>query len=447
MSVTPQGPNYGFYCELAAFDAKGKRVAQASTVLSTGDDRNEQPPAALGPVAEEKIKLDADALALIVNRDKTPGRAKNLVGNLMSKLIRPEQFDPLGIFLSPKLIQAANIKKVNMVAHLTDGMFIDDVSMSTKETSVDDFLRRDVGAAGKTELRDGWLTVKPKRPSECRSRQADRSALGKYLRKLSTGRPLSLEDHAGFAVSLPDTFDNFMPSTMVGFVRKNTYDEYDPDMLRLYGLLTQDQKSTMVNGGLPFSALRAEELEYVKRMIYKSNAQIEYEPPKGQQDQATLDLVNSDLIREPTECLPTGVPPQGVITLQVINANSAFAFAADSDSDISGTSGSSLDARALGMRKYYQERPDLFPRAGRFNLDHFLFGRQVNMTFTFQFTPTLSMVQTLDDTNLDDFQSMTLDDLPDDFKKQVQDSYNRCVKLYANAKPGQLYGGSSRPPP
>jgi len=28
MSVTPQGPNYGFYCELAAFDAKGKRVAQ-----------------------------------------------------------------------------------------------------------------------------------------------------------------------------------------------------------------------------------------------------------------------------------------------------------------------------------------------------------------------------------------------------------------------------------
>lgn len=447
LSVTPQGPKYGFYCELTAFDAKGKRVAQATIALGNGDDEKEQPPAAPARVAEEKIKLDADALALIVNRDKAPGQAKNLAGSLINKLIRPEQFDPLSIFLSPKLTQAASIKNVNMVAHLTDDMFSSDVFMSTKETPVDEFLRKDVSEAGTVELKNGWLTVKPKRPSECRFRQADRIALGKYLRKLSTGRPLSLDDYAAFAVTLPDTINNFMPSTMVGFVRKGVYDEYDPDMLRLYGLLTLDQKSTMVNGGLAFGALSAEELEYVNRMIYKQNAQIELEPPKGQQDQATLDRFNSDLIRETTECLPTGVPPKGFITLKVINSNSVFAFATDSNSDITGTSGTSLDADAVGRFKYYRERPDLFPKAGVFNLNRFLFGRQVNMTFTFQFTPSISIVQTLDDTNLDDFQTMTLADLPEEFKKKVQDSYNSCVKRYANAKPGQLNGGGSVPPP
>jgi hypothetical protein len=450
LSVTPQGPKYGFHCELAAYDATGRRVAQATTGLSNGADGVEPREAPSASGDEEKIKLEADAFVLIANRDKTPGRAKTLAAGLINKLIRPEMFDPLAIFLSPKLIQAARIKNVNMVAHLTDDMFSPDVFASTGETSVDEFLRKDVGTEGTVELKDGWLTVKPKRPSDSRSRQADRTAVGKYLRKLSTGRPLSLDDHAAIAVSLPDTVNNSLPMTMAGFIKRGNYDEYDPNMLRLYSGLTPEQKSAMVNSGLMFSSLSAEELQFVNRMIYAQNAQIEREPgwgPYGQKDQTTVGLFHSELMRESTECLPTGIPPQGLITLKVINSNSVFAFAADSDSDLTGMSGSPLDADAVGRLKYYRERRDLFPRANTFNLDQVLFGSQVNMTFTFQFTPYISMVQTLDDTNLDAFRKMTLDDLPDDFKKQVQSSYNRCVKLYANAKPGQLYGGTSAPPP
>jgi hypothetical protein len=402
LSVTPQGPKNGFYVELTAFDEKGKKIALASTVLSIGDDGSSVRPTPTAPVSEEKIKLDSDALALIANRNTSPGRGKKLAEGLINKLIRPEQFDPLSIFLSPKLIQAANIKKVNMVAHLSDDMFNPDLYFATKETSVDEFFQKNIGVAATVELKDGWLTVTPIRPAECRALQADRIALGKYLRKLSTGRPLSIDELSAFAISLPDTVDNYMPTSLEGFLRTERFDNYDPNMLRLYGLLTQDQKASMANGGLPFGALGAEELEYVNRMIYKLHTQIGFEPPNGgqaRQKQPDLDLFSSDLMREPTECLPTGVPPQGLITLSESNSNVVFASKADPNSDISETSGASWNAHDLGWLKYCQERPDIFPRT------------------------------------------------KDDFKKQFQDAYDHYAKVYANAKPGQLNGGDSGPPP
>jgi len=453
LSVTPQGPKNGFYCDLTAYDEKGKIIAQANTILSNSGADNKELPAMPTPTDEEKIKLDADALALLANRNTSPGRAKKLAGSLLNKLIRPEQFDPLSIFLSPKLIQAATIKKVNMVAHLTDDMFNPDAYFSTKETTVDDFLRKNVSSAGTVELTDGWLTVRPKRPSECRSRQADRTELGKYLRKLATGRPFSIDELAAFALSLPDTVDNFMPTSMSGFIRTERFDDYEPNMLRLYGLLTQNQKSTMANGGIRFGALGSEELSYVNRLIYKMRPNIGYQAPSGQpaeQTKADEEVFNSDLMREATELLPNGIPRQGLLTLELKNTNAAFAFVADSDLDLSGASGSAKSARELAWCRYSQERPDLFPvkdKSFTYNLNRVLFGRQVSMTFSFQFTPTILTIYALNDTNLRDFQSMTLNDLPDDFKKEFQDAYNHYVMVYANAKPGQLNGVGSGPPP
>jgi hypothetical protein len=42
---------------------------------------------------------------------------------------------------------------------------------------------------------------------------------------------------------------------------------------------------------------------------------------------------------------------------------------------------------------------------------------------------------------------MTLDGLPDDFKKQFQEAYDKIVASYANKKPGQQNGGPGGPPP
>src|ERR1019366_1308830 len=102
-------------------------------------------------------------------------------------------------------------------------------------------------------------------------------------------------------------------------------DDYDLAMLRFYGLLTGDQKDKMINGGLPFGSLRADELEYVNRMLYRTRSRIGYDPPKGQEAQFDFDLFYNGLMHEPTECLPNGIPPQGLITLTVKDSNVVMA--------------------------------------------------------------------------------------------------------------------------
>lgn len=454
LSVTRQAPEYGYYCILTAYGPRGKQIAQANTILSYSDDEHKSALLSPAAVGEEKVKLDDDALALIANRDKSPGRAKKVAGGLIGRLLRPEQFDPLSIFLSPKLIQAATIKKVNMVAHLSDNMLMPDVYLSTKETPVDEFLQKDVRVGASVDLENGWLTITPKRPSERRLRQADRAVLGKYLRRLSTGRPLSIDELATFVEPLPDTNDNSMPDGLCGFLRRDIYEQYDEDMLRLYGLLTPEQKSRMAGDGLPFGTLSEKELEYVGRMVYRTVTQVGYMPqkaPQGQQAQPEEELFKSDLMREPTECLPAGVPPDGILTESVTNTSAVYLLYADPDVDVSGKRGSTWDARQLASLKYMQDRPEIFLHAiddsNKFNFDRLMFGRQVSMNFTFQFTPKVGMTQDLSGTNLDDFKPATINDLPDDFKKQFQDAYKHYAKIYANAKPGDPYGTGSAPPP
>jgi len=41
---------------------------------------------------------------------------------------------------------------------------------------------------------------------------------------------------------------------------------------------------------------------------------------------------------------------------------------------------------------------------------------------------------------------MSMDDLPDEFKKQVQDAYNHYVAAYVSTKPGQNNAGTGAVP-
>ena len=152
-------------------------------------------------------------------------------------------------------------------------------------------------------------------------------------------------------------------------------------------------------------------------------------------------------MHETTECLPNGIPPESLITLK-LTKNEGVSFG-DPNAEVDDSTWSIWFARDLARLKYTQEHTEKFPERGGlslYNLSHFVFGPQVNMTFTFQFTPTISMVQTLDDTNLADFRTMTLDDLPDDFKKEFQDGYKHWVQVYANEKTGTSSGVQSPPP-
>ena len=83
------------------------------------------------------------------------------------------------------------------------------------------------------------------------------------------------------------------------------------------------------------------------------------------------------------------------------------------------------------------------------DLTHFKYGRRLQLTFTFEFTKTLSLMESFEDHSVGDFKSITMDELPDDFKKQFNQAYADLKQSYANAKPGQFTGNAkgSNPPP
>jgi len=441
---------------LTAYDEKGKKIAGAEAQLGNDFDAveeimNDKAPA---PAGEETIVVNGDAKVLVeAMRRAGPSGKSQLPEQLVQKLVHPEEFDPLSLFLSDQLQQVAKIKSVNLVAHLNDDMFLAGVVGSFKAAPVSKYLGRLKDLGCEYELNDGWLIAQPQHPNQGRLTQADRGELGKYLRRVILPRALSIDEQATFAVSLPDEETNAVPKMLSSLVKEDTSDSYyDRNVLRFYGLLTPDQKSKMQAGGMPCNSLTEEQMECVNRMVYSGNSFLQFAPSvRGTMIQEEMDLHNNGILREATESLPNGIPPQGLIKLRI--DNSYVVITGDKQNGSYRQTGRAFDASSLAWQKYSQDHPDLFPwmseESQRLDLSRFKYGKRMQLNFSFQFTDSLSVNQSLEDKSMGDFIDVAFDGLPDEFKKQFQTAYENDAKAYANVKPGDL-GAPNRntnPPP
>jgi len=437
--------------ELTTYDARGKRIAFAQDGIGYN-----------GPIHGSESKLaaaSADEPALTVEGDaKTLAEAiflgrqspKRLPPDFLAKLIRPDLYEPVSFLPGSQLLRAAEIKGANMVARLNDEMFANDYVDNTKPMAVDQFLRRLAITGAEYDLKDGWLTVRPDHPLAGQAVRVDRKVLRDYLQRLSSGSALSLDEQARFAVLLPDYEVNSMPSELASVVRSSALTEYfDMNMLRLYGLLTESQKSSMIKDGLSIGSLSSDEMECVKRLVYGPRIQLSYQLPRGSNDSSLSDLYFDGLLGEPTESLPNGLPPEGVIKLKRDHSN--VVVNTEPPNARSYTPIQALSPKALAMQKFGQIHQDLIPSVIEpfpiVDLSHLKYGPFIKLTFTFNFTETLSTVRTLEDKSAKGFQPVTLNTLPDDFKQQFDRAYSRLEKTYANVKPIPVSGRNSNIPP
>ncbi len=441
--------------ELSCYDAKGKKVCHAQTSLASETQsyldamKDTAVPAGEKPIVTEPLGIAL--LDSIPRGNVKPTRVKSR--EVMEKLTHPEAFDPLRFLLSPSLIQAAEIKGLNMVACIPDNAFYSAIMGTAKEITVEKYLQRLAYFNTTVEKSDGWMVVSPSRPSETRENRADRKELGRYVRRIASGEPLSIDEHAAFALSLPDTQSNFLPSLLAGIWNAMSPGYFDPNMLRLYGTLTTEQRNQMQRGGLTFGALGEKQLEYVNRMVYGANSTLQFTPQQSQQSggsQIDWDLFYNGLMHESTESLPTGIPEKGFIKLV---ANTSYVVMATEHIGANMVMPNrTMDASTLAWQKYSQDHHELFPWMAennqRVDLSKVQYGKRTQMLFTFQFTPVLSLTFNLEEKSPGTFRTLTLGELPDDFKKQFDEAYASLVQSYANVKPGDL--GTNRgtnPPP
>lgn len=438
-------PNFGVDLELTTYDDLGNRLAQASDSIQASYPSDDEALKFLFPTADDKpLSLTGDERLLL---DYAHTTAVNERGppppGLLSKLIDPDHSDPLGLGASPLIVQVARARGLNLIARLPDGAFnIGSLYKGGKNDGLRVF--KNLHFAGcLLDAKDGWLTIKPDQPATSRVIQANRSDLARFMQRSNSDKPLSIDEQAQYRGPLPEQHANNMPWSLAVFLNRPNTRFLDTPFLHFYAQATTQQKVRMSGDGMPVSDLNSAERDILERLVYGARGYpLVFTPIPGGDAEASLH--STGILSESTEALPNGLPPNGFVTMREESAYSVY-LESSADKVIGGEE---LFPGRFVMYKYFQDHPrEIRPSNPvlSFDLNHFMVGKRLTVTFTFQFTPTLSMTGTLRDGNVTDLRPATFDDLPKDFKAECDKEYKEWAAMMSMRSAGA--SANSVPPP
>jgi hypothetical protein len=453
LTIQNWGAMTGFNVEFSAYDARGKKVERAQVNIGNVYADMESEGKGSDDAEDDMIYYEGDAKDFYESQAQSArSTLKPLPRDLLAKVVDAEDFDPLSFTISPALQSAAHTRGWNMVASLPDNLISLGFMPSGKGVRVNQFLKRLKYCQTEWTQKDGWLVVKPMRPSEARASRANRHDLAAYLEMSSQPARLGLNDQAYFALRLPEQHLNGLPAIMARIVSPELQPLQDELMLKFYGLLSKDQISRMEAEGLAIRSLTENQVELLNRMVYGPNAFVQFQPVPDRngyvnRDPEEYSLYEDGILRETTSSLPNGLPPEGLIFL---NATESTVVAA-----VQEARGSTqvFEPESLAWQKYTQEHPTLFPaqesQSIKLDFNHLRRGEQLNMNFRFTLTPNLSLNRTLQGLTFPNSAPITLSDLPEPFQKRFNTTYDMYQKAYAKSGPMQFVGttGATSPPP
>lgn len=446
----------GANVELIAADQKGRIVTRSNSYLSsTGDELGGSPPAPTP--GEKQIVPSTMTLAMKALFEGSRGAVRHEPPSkeLVNQLLHPEEHEPLALATGEMLLQIAGAKSENLIAALPDRSFLFG-GLAAQGNQTPSVLLKLIAWMGlDSSEEDGWLVISSK-SSLARDDRLDRQILGEFLRKAFKKGKTSLDDLAAYSVQVKgDVFSSMgiVLSQLLSAGQDSTY--YDANLLRFYGSLDVLQRQTLAKGGqLLITSLSPAETDALNKMIFGQNSLLQpvVRPGAGVGPE-DWDLFYNGIAREPTELFARGMPSNSVVKLSQIATRVMIAPPYQTAQGII-YGAETMGPDDVAMRMYAKERPGIFPwMDGQPAIADrkFTFGTVKNLSFHFEFGTLAQMGMQLQDTTPDFSDPLPFDQMPDDFKKTVQDKLAEIRKNYANVKPGQLggpvNGGSSTPPP
>lgn len=415
-------PTGDLYMMMMAADGAGKYLGFANTYLdlATGDlFADAQAPL---PTEDADLKIPEavkELGAAISTRSTGQG---SLPTPILQRLARPDQEDPLALFVSPLLRIAAETEGANLVANLPDLLPLDTLMPQAKLTR-ERYLRRLDQLGLRIQRANGWWIGQPKEPYRARRIRADRSVLATVLKSIVTNGRASLDDRALMASRLAPNTVNTLPRNLVSLVLRpgQETDLRDEELLKFYGALDTAEKNRL-RQGLTYAALNPKAREELAKFIYNSEPKITADPTKETRE-AMRTILMSSLGSDTTESLPDGIPVDTQITLADLDADVIFAPGGVQGKMPYAPRSLSVDELALAM--YMSDNRALFrakdwsvepPIPGKFRM-----GRRRNVDLAFRFTPALSFRGSLRESSPPADQEITFDDLPAPFKQKLNE--------------------------
>ena len=460
----------GFTLKLRLYDVQGKVVLETSTMLGMGsfmEDAIEManPKAKPAPGGEDltiEFSRDTKELSQLFGSMMNPGGRKKISADLEAKLLRPDLYDPLSFGISESLLASAKHRKVNLVAYLPDSTYsMLEYFTDSGTSTVNNFMNQmEQSDSVKVEKSAGWYILRPKQPYHDRQDRIDRVALSKLVGAAKSKGAVGLDDIAAYAQTSPSPFGgssaalqylmlfapNAMQMGMTGMV--------DWEAVKFYGQLGLAQRQSLVQGGrLNFAQLTPSQRVLVEKMMFGPRADLQQIDPSAAPPEGGFDFMKmmtsfmggkqNDYRQEPTEIMPSGLPPNGYLTM---GATKEPVAKAESDDPMLGHA--MLGADELALFRMFKDMPNgemvaqMMPTIGQVRL-----GERTNYHLRFFAAPDVALERTLQDNSVAPGGGIyTLETLPTDFKALIEKRYQALKKSPLGAFPN-LGVGRQVPPP
>lgn len=360
-------------------------------------------------------------------------------------LLHPEQCEPLTLFPSEPVLKSAEAKDLNVAACIDDTDLEATINVSGTPSGVIASLQSNLGSVTREK---GWFVAVPSDPLH--TRHEHRRGLGEYMRGCAKAGRITLDQLGGYAQYTPE-YDSSLGCELVGAIVPSDQEEGgygdssqsgDWPFVRLYGSLTIDQRALLLGGGkLRFSSLLPGQQATVREIVYRQEAEMEQsrdlqelDPSSMTPDQVRQQVMEmmvgyDTLVTEPTELLPNGV--DGSITLSMTSQDDSVLFANMRYREIEMPP-RPMDTGTIAMILYGAQNKGITADAGPYGgeIMGYHTGRRQTLTVTLGLPAKCIDSAALVDSSMDQAPSLSLDQLPDETRKQIQDEMDRLRTFY-----------------
>lgn len=375
-----RGPSVA--ASLKLVDAQGRIMDRAS--VSPGWTAN------LLEKGTVPLELSPDAIA-VGGFWGRPAGASGVSEELRARLADPVKHEPLRIVPGDLLPKVARRRKVSLIAALPDSTFLTGTFLPKGGPLTEEvFLDRLALDGVEVTPSEGWLLGRILDPS-LRDFQVDRRMLAEFVR-MPLGEGIDVA--ADWAARLPAFLENYLPISIRSYILGEsdpTFNNNDPRTLRFYGTLTPAQRKAALDGLSlgSLNALQRERLQPLMGLIGSLDVEASRAPERED------DSGEGDLMGEPTEALPNGLPRDGVLVVGRADQEVALARWRTQGGDAMA-----LTPRAFVDQEMAEAQMRRTGHSGGLDLQSLQMADQEVLKLRFRLTETVSAVRTLSATRV-----------------------------------------------
>lgn len=445
MAFISRGKNSPYVqVELTLVNSKGKRFGNASTNLTPFDDSAEY-----REIFEEKPPKDGEA-TLVMSPETIELRkfisyeerrkSGEPTGKVLEWLLNPEKYDPLSFAATDVLLSLRTFYGQNVITSVPD--FLGSFAMRTTPLTLNQ-LKKQTEVFSEVTTKNGSFSVRPKMILGLQAETMDRAVLGKVLRRMKSGTPLTIEEKAYITYEMDEEYNWTFVSYMQAISQSNDFEGFyfGDKNARLYGSLSVLQRrKAFTEEGLSLADLTPEQRLMVEKQVFGPYVYLNYQPSEQQTTGPAFDwdAFYNGVGREPTELFPTGLP--STVNFKCVETKDEVIIPSQPENSDEPWYGA-MPVDQFASQMFYGERPDLFPWAGQskgFKNGTFRVAKRRMVTITLTLKDKITLSGQLDEKNYSIAKAVKYNQLPSEVLAAIQKKLAEMKEEYKDQKAGSF---------